>query len=235
MPNGGPGKVMRVVVWSARRMAASNPRHEARTRPCAPPPRNGPRLCLDEHDDRVGVECDDGRHGASWGCPAGPAYAATDQVRAAPPLAGAHSLPQRHDGGSWRPAPLPAHRARSLEASRVSVGDPSAARSLRVLLRFVRVPSWHAASMGQRLVGEGWSLVVPDGITCSRWPRTSSGPRPRSYRSWWWSWSSVSRPADRHVTRVVWTPAARPFFTAGEVVADDSGALLWRPQGDSNP
>ena len=41
--------------------------------------------------------------------------------------------------------------------------------------------------------------------------------------------------ADRQVTRVVWTPAARPFFAAGEVVADDSGALLWRPQGDSNP
>ncbi len=41
--------------------------------------------------------------------------------------------------------------------------------------------------------------------------------------------------AQRAVTRVVWTPAARPFFTSGEVVADDSGALFWRPQGDSNP
>ena len=41
--------------------------------------------------------------------------------------------------------------------------------------------------------------------------------------------------ANRAVTRVVWTPAARPFFAAGEVVADDSGAWLWRPQGDSNP
>jgi hypothetical protein len=41
--------------------------------------------------------------------------------------------------------------------------------------------------------------------------------------------------ADRRVTRVVWTPAARPFFAAGEVVTYDSGALLWCPQGDSNP
>jgi hypothetical protein len=41
--------------------------------------------------------------------------------------------------------------------------------------------------------------------------------------------------ANRAVTRVVWTPAARPFFAAGEVIADDSGALVWRPQGDSNP
>ena len=36
--------------------------------------------------------------------------------------------------------------------------------------------------------------------------------------------------AGRQVTRVGWTPAARPFFSAGEVVADDSGALLWRLQ-----
>ena len=41
--------------------------------------------------------------------------------------------------------------------------------------------------------------------------------------------------AQRAVTRVVWTPAARPFFTSGEVVADHSDALFWRPQGDSNP
>ena len=41
--------------------------------------------------------------------------------------------------------------------------------------------------------------------------------------------------AGRAVTRVVWNPAARPFFTAGEVIADDAGALFWRPQGDSNP
>ena len=42
-------------------------------------------------------------------------------------------------------------------------------------------------------------------------------------------------PADRRITRVVWTPPARPFFGAGEAIADDSGALFWRPQGDSNP
>ncbi len=41
--------------------------------------------------------------------------------------------------------------------------------------------------------------------------------------------------ANRAVTRIVRTPAARPFFTAGEVIADDAGALFWRPQGDSNP
>jgi hypothetical protein len=35
--------------------------------------------------------------------------------------------------------------------------------------------------------------------------------------------------ADRRVTRVVWTTAARPFFAAGEVVADDSDAWFWRP------
>ena len=37
--------------------------------------------------------------------------------------------------------------------------------------------------------------------------------------------------ADRQVTRVVWTPPARPFFAAGEAIADDSGALLWCPGG----
>ena len=41
--------------------------------------------------------------------------------------------------------------------------------------------------------------------------------------------------AGRRFTRVVWTPPVRPFFGAGEAVADDSGALFWRPQGDSNP
>ncbi len=41
--------------------------------------------------------------------------------------------------------------------------------------------------------------------------------------------------ADRRITRIVWTPPARPFFAVGEVVADESGALLWCPQGDSNP
>jgi hypothetical protein len=35
--------------------------------------------------------------------------------------------------------------------------------------------------------------------------------------------------AERHITQVAWTPAARPFFAAGEVVTCDSGALLWCP------
>ena len=39
----------------------------------------------------------------------------------------------------------------------------------------------------------------------------------------------------KRVTRVVWTPPARPFFVGADVVADDSGALSWCPQGDSNP
>jgi hypothetical protein len=37
------------------------------------------------------------------------------------------------------------------------------------------------------------------------------------------------------VTRIVWTRPARPFFAAAEAVPDESGALLWCPQGDSNP
>jgi hypothetical protein len=41
--------------------------------------------------------------------------------------------------------------------------------------------------------------------------------------------------ADRMVTRVVFTPPARPFFAPTDVVTDDSSALLWCPQGDSNP
>ena len=44
---------------------------------------------------------------------------------------------------------------------------------------------------------------------------------------------------DRRVSRVLWTPPARPFFADGEAMAeaslDGEGALLWRPQGDSNP
>ena len=37
--------------------------------------------------------------------------------------------------------------------------------------------------------------------------------------------------AGRHITRVVLTPPARPFFGAGEAIAGDWGALFWCPQG----
>jgi hypothetical protein len=38
---------------------------------------------------------------------------------------------------------------------------------------------------------------------------------------------------DRRVVGITWTPPARPFFAAAEVVADE-GAAVWRPRTDSN-
>ena len=34
----------------------------------------------------------------------------------------------------------------------------------------------------------------------------------------------------KRVTRIVWTPPARPFFAAAEVTVAEDDALLWRPR-----